>query len=112
MNLRLKLMRNLLESRESKYKKKVQDRFARLEQRLGKRRDDQVKIIQQNLKRDLRKLCTKYRDKQRPRSKFDIIERYADSKSELYALQTHSGEHETLQGSLSKGFAEREYNRL
>jgi len=111
MDLRLNLMRNFLKTRESKYEKKMQDRFDRLQQRLGKRRDDQIKTIRHNLKRDLRKLCTKYRNKQHFR-KFDIIERYTDSKSDLSALQMyfdeHPEKHETLQKeSLNNNFAER-----
>jgi len=112
MDLRLNLMRNFLQSRELKYKKKTQDRFDRLQRRLRKRRDDQIKTIRHNLKRDLRKLYTKYRDKQHLR-KSAIIEQYDDSKPDLSALQIHFDEHpekyEKLQKSLNKDFAERKY---
>ncbi|XP_020291016.1 protein MAATS1-like isoform X2 [Pseudomyrmex gracilis] len=100
MDLRLNLMRNLLQSRESEREKKVRGRFNRLQEKLGKHRDDKVKNIRQNLKRDLRKLHKKYRDIH-PR-KPDIIDQHIDPKSELYAPQMRLGEHpqrqhETLQ---------------
>lgn len=57
-------MKNLLQSRESQYKKKMKGRFNRLYNKLGKHRDDQVKTIRDNLKRNLRKLYKKYHDSQ------------------------------------------------
>ncbi|XP_039311922.1 cilia- and flagella-associated protein 91 isoform X2 [Solenopsis invicta] len=92
MDLRLDLMRDLLQSRESEYEKKVQGRFSRLKSKLGKYRDNQIKSIRHNLKRDLRKLCKRHRNEQQPR-KPDIIERHIDPKSDLYAPQMRFGEH-------------------
>ncbi|XP_018392737.1 PREDICTED: protein MAATS1-like [Cyphomyrmex costatus] len=91
MDLRLDLMRNLLQSRESKYEEKVQGRFSRLESKLSKYRDNQIKAIRYNLKRDLRKLHRKRNEKQS--CKPDIIERYIDPKSDLYAPQMRFGDH-------------------
>jgi len=114
MNLRLNLMRDILQSRELEYEKKVQGRFNRLESKLGKYRDNQIKTIRHNLKRDLRKLRKRHRDEQQPR-KPDIIERHIDPKSDLYAPQMRFGEHpqrrhETLQKQLlSEIHVEREY---
>lgn len=107
-------MRDLLQSRESEYEKKIQGRFSRLENKLSKCRDSQIKTIRHNLKRDLRKLHRKHRDKQQPKS--DIIERHIDPKSDLYAPQMRFGEHpqrrhETLQKRfLSESLVQREYN--
>ncbi|XP_018311695.1 protein MAATS1 [Mycetomoellerius zeteki] len=92
MDLRLDLMRNLLQSRESKYEEKVQGRFSRLESKLSKYRDTQIKAIRYNLKRDLRKLHKKHRNEHQSR-KPDIIERHIDFKSDLYAPQMRFGEH-------------------
>lgn len=92
MDLRLDLMRKLLQSRETEYVKKVQGRFGRLESRLGKCRDNQIKAIRHNLKRDLRKLHRRHRYEQQPR-KPDIIERHIDPKSDLYVPQMRLGEH-------------------
>lgn len=114
MDLRLNLMRDLLQNRESEYKKNMQGRFSRLENKLSKCRDNKVKIIRHNLKRDLRKLNRKHRDEQQPR-KPDIIEQYIDPKSDLYAPQMRFGEHpqrrhEILQKQfLSESHVEREY---
>jgi len=114
MDLRLNLMRDLLQSRESEYEKKVQGRFSRLENKLGKYRDNQIKTIRHNLKRDLRKLRKRHRNEQQPR-KPDIIERHIDSKSDLYASQMRFDEHpqkrhEILQKQfLSEIHVEREY---
>lgn len=104
-------MRDLLQSRESEYEKKIQSRFSRLESKLSKCRDNQIKTIRHNLKRDLRKLHRKHRDKQQP----DIIERHIDPKSDLYVPQMHFGEHpqrrhEILQKRLlSESHVPREY---
>ncbi|XP_012234678.1 cilia- and flagella-associated protein 91 isoform X2 [Linepithema humile] len=117
MDLRLNLMRNLLQDRESKYETKVRGRFNRLQDKLGKRRNDQVDTIRQNLKRNLRKLNKLHRDKQEPR-KSDIIERLTDPKSDLYAPQMRLGEHserrhETLRKRfLSESYIDREYNQF
>lgn len=117
MDLRLNLMRDLLQDRESKYETKVQGRFNRLQDKLGKRRNDQVDTIRHDLKRNLRKLNKQHRDKQEPR-KSDIIERLADPKSDLYAPQMRLGEHperrhETLQKRfLSENCIDREYYQL
>ncbi|KYM76353.1 AMY-1-associating protein expressed in testis 1 [Atta colombica] len=92
MDLRLDLMRNLLQSHESKYEKKVQSRFSRLRSKLSKYRDNQIKAIRYNLKRDLRKLHKKHRNEHQSR-KPDIIERHIDLKSDLYAPQMRFGEH-------------------
>ncbi|XP_028046229.1 cilia- and flagella-associated protein 91 isoform X1 [Monomorium pharaonis] len=92
MDLRLDLMRNLLQNRESEYEKKMQGRFNRLENKLGKYRDNRIMTIRHNLKRDLRKLHRRHRDEQLPR-KPDIIERHIDPKSDLYAPQMCFGEH-------------------
>ncbi|XP_018355395.1 PREDICTED: protein MAATS1-like [Trachymyrmex septentrionalis] len=92
MDLRLDLMKNLLQNRESKYEKKVQGRFSRLESRLSKYRDNKIKAIRYNLKRDLRKLHKKHRNEYQSR-KSDIIERHFDPKSDLYAPQMRFGEH-------------------
>lgn len=105
-------MRGFLQNRESKYEKKIQDRFSRLESKLSKYRDNQIKTIRQNLKRDLRKLHRKHRDARQPR-KLDIIERNIDPKSDLYAPQMRFDKHlqkrhETLQLS-SESHVEREY---
>lgn len=114
MDLRLNLMRDLLQSRESEYKKKVQDRFNRLESKLGKCRDNQIKTIRHNLKRDLRKLRKSHRDVKQP-CKPDIIERHIDPKSDLYAPQMRFGEHpqrrhETLQKQfITESYVERKY---
>lgn len=113
MDLRLNLMRDLLQSRESEYEKKVQGRFNRLESQLGKYRDNQIKTIRHNLKRDLRKLRRRHRDEQS--RKPDIIERHIDPKSDLYAPQMRFGEHpqrrhETLRKEyLSESHVKREY---
>lgn len=115
MDLRLDLMRDLLQSRESKYEKKVQGHFSRLESKLGKYRDNRIKIIRHNLKRDLRKLRRRYHDEQQSR-KPDIIERHIDPKSDLYAPQMRFGEHpqrrhEVLQKRFrSENHIERECN--
>jgi len=114
MDLRLDLMRNLLQSRESKYEKKVQGRFSRLRSKLSKYRDNQIKAIRYNLKRDLRKLHKKHRNEHQSR-KSDIIERHIDLKSDLYAPQMRFGEHpqrrhEILPKQLSREYhIEREY---
>lgn len=114
MDLRLDLMRNFLRNRESEYEKKLQGRFSRLESKLGKCRDSQIKSIRHNLKRDLRKLRRRHRDEQQPR-KPDIIERHIDPKSDLYAPQMRFGEHpqrrhEILQKRfLSESHVQREY---
>lgn len=106
-------MRNFLQNRESKYEKKLQGRFSRLENKLDKYRDNQIKTIRHNLKRDLRKLHRKHRDTQQ--RKLDIIEQYIDPKSDLYAPQIRFGkhlqkQHETLQKQfLSESHVEREY---
>ncbi|XP_018370555.1 PREDICTED: protein MAATS1-like [Trachymyrmex cornetzi] len=92
MDLRLDLMRNFLQSRESKYEKKVQGRFSRLESKLSKYRDNKIKAIRYNLKRDLRKLHKKHHNEHQSR-KPDIIERHIDPKSDLYAPQMRFGEH-------------------
>ncbi|XP_011867141.1 PREDICTED: protein MAATS1-like [Vollenhovia emeryi] len=104
MDLRLNLMRDLLQNRESEHEKKMQGRFGRLESKLSKCRDGQIKTIRHNLKRDLRKLRMKHRDRRQPR-KPDIIEQHIDPKSDLYAPQMRFGEHpqrrhETLQKQL------------
>lgn len=114
MDLRLRLIRDLLKNRESEYKKKVQNRFGRLQDKLGKHRNDRVKNIRSNLERDLRKLYRKHHDKQRP-FKPDPIEQHSDPKSDLYAPLMRLGEHparqhETLQEQfLSDSYIEREY---
>ncbi|XP_012234679.1 cilia- and flagella-associated protein 91 isoform X4 [Linepithema humile] len=109
MDLRLNLMRNLLQDRESKYETKVRGRFNRLQDKLGKRRNDQVDTIRQNLKRNLRKLNKLHRDKQEPR-KSDIIERLTDPKSDLYAPQMRLGEHsERRHETLRKRFLSESY---
>ncbi|KAL6430620.1 hypothetical protein ACFW04_006901 [Cataglyphis niger] len=91
MNLRLNLMRSLLQKRELQYKKKVKSRFNRLQNKLRKHRDDQVKTIRHNLKRNLRKLYRKYCDSQQSR-KPDIIERHIGLKSDLYESQMRYNE--------------------
>lgn len=114
MDLRLKLMKDLSRSRDSVYKKKLQGRFGRLQDKLRKRRDDRVNSIRHNLERDLRKLYRKQCGRRQPR-KLDIIERHSDPKSDLYAPQMRLGEHperrhETLQKQfLSDDYFEREY---
>ncbi|KAG5322446.1 CFA91 protein, partial [Pseudoatta argentina] len=116
MNLRLDLMRNLLQSRESKYEKKMQGRFSRLEIKLTKYRDNQINAIRYNLKRDLRKLYKKHRNERQSR-KPDIIERYINPKSDLYTPQMRFDEHpqrrhEILSKQLSSEYhIEREYIR-
>lgn len=107
-------MRSLLQDRESEYETKVQGRFSRLQDKLGKRRNDQVDTIKHNLKRNLRKLDKQHREKQEPR-KSGIIERLTVPKSDLYAPQMRLGEHlerrhETLQKRfLSETYIDREY---
>lgn len=92
MDLRLELMRELSRSRESRCEEKLRGRFGRLQDRLGKRRDDRVRAIRRDLERDLRKLRGKRRDGRRPR-KPDVIQQHADPKSELYAPRMCLGEH-------------------
>ncbi|XP_032688894.1 cilia- and flagella-associated protein 91-like isoform X2 [Odontomachus brunneus] len=117
MDLRLKLMKDLSRNRESIYKKKLQGRFSRLQDKLRKHRDDRVNSIRHDLERDLRKLCRKQCHKRQPR-KLDIIEQHADPKSELYAPQLRFGEHsrgrhETLQKRfLSEDYIEHAVPRL
>lgn len=106
MDLRLNLMRSLLQSRESEHEKKVRGRFNRLQEKLGKHRDDKVNNIRQNLKRDLRKLHKKYRDRH-PR-KPDIIDQHIDPKSELYAPQMRFGEHPQRQQEILQKLPMRE----
>lgn len=107
-------MRDFLQSRESEYKKKMQSRFNRLESKLSKSRDNEIKTIRHNLKRDLRKLRRKHRDKQQS-CKPDIIEHHIDPKSDLYIPQMRFGEHpqrrhEALQKRfLSESHIQREY---
>ncbi|XP_070516123.1 cilia- and flagella-associated protein 91 [Cardiocondyla obscurior] len=86
MDLRLDLMRDRLQNRELESEKKRQSRFTRLESKLSKGRDNQIKTIRHNLKRDLRKLCQKHRDKHQL-CKLDIIEHHVDPRSDLYAPQ-------------------------
>lgn len=93
-------MRKILQRRDLQHKKKIQGRFNRLQDKLGKRRDEQVKIIRNNLKRDLRKLYRKHRDKQCFR-RSDIIGQYSDSTSDLYAAQMYFGEHPQKQQEIS-----------
>ncbi|XP_032688884.1 cilia- and flagella-associated protein 91-like isoform X1 [Odontomachus brunneus] len=117
MDLRLKLMKDLSRNRESIYKKKLQGRFSRLQDKLRKHRDDRVNSIRHDLERDLRKLCRKQCHKRQPR-KLDIIEQHADPKSELYAPQLRFGEHsrgrhETLQKRfLSEDYIEQEEEKV
>ncbi|XP_014485306.1 PREDICTED: protein MAATS1-like isoform X2 [Dinoponera quadriceps] len=79
MDLRLRLMKDFSRNRDSVYKKKLQGRFGRLQDKLKKRRDDRVNSIRHDLERDLRKLYRKQCGR-RPR-KLDVIERHSDPKS-------------------------------
>ncbi|XP_026667377.1 cilia- and flagella-associated protein 91-like [Ceratina calcarata] len=92
MDYRLELMDELTRSREHEKQKKIQDRFDRLTNLLSMRRDKQVDSIKHKLRRELRKLHKKYREKQLP-FKRDIIREHADPASELYAPQIRHGEH-------------------
>ncbi|XP_072761993.1 cilia- and flagella-associated protein 91 isoform X2 [Anoplolepis gracilipes] len=83
-DLRLNLMKDLMQSHESQNKKKVKSRFNRLQNKLMKNRDDQVKTIRHNLKRNLRKLCRKYDNQSR---KPDLIEGHIGLKFDLYEPQ-------------------------
>lgn len=114
MDLRLKLMKDFSQNRESIYKKKLQGRFGRLQDKLRKCRDDRVNSIKHNLDRDLRKLYRKQCDRRQPR-KLDIIEQHSDPKSDLYAPQLRFGEdpgrrHETLPKQYLSDYIEREYD--
>lgn len=110
-------MRNILQSDELQYKKKVKSRFNRLQNKLRKHRDDQVKTIRNILKRSLRKLYRKHCNNQLS-CKFDIIERHICLESDLYESQMHrysehsQGRHEKLEQFLNESYIEREYNRL
>ncbi|EFN80768.1 AMY-1-associating protein expressed in testis 1 [Harpegnathos saltator] len=113
MDLRLKLMRDFSRNYDSVYKRKLQSRFCRLQDRLRKRRDNQVNSIRHNLERDLRKLCRKQCDRQKP-FKLDIIEQHSDPKFDLYAPQLRFGRcarrrHEMLRKQfLSEDYIEQE----
>lgn len=111
MDLRLNLLRSLLQKRELQYKKKVKSRFNRLQNKLRKHRDDQVKTIRHNLKRNLRKLYRKYCDSQQSR-KPDIIEGHIGYKSDLYESQMRYGERFQRQyEKLEKQFLSESYER-
>ncbi|XP_070158006.1 cilia- and flagella-associated protein 91-like [Polyergus mexicanus] len=103
-------MRNLLQNRESQYKKEVKNRFNRLQVKLRKHRDDQVETIRHNLKRNLRKLYRKYRDNQQSHKS----EEHIGFKSDLYELQMRYGKRSQIQFEklekqfLSESYAERE----
>ncbi|XP_015188803.1 PREDICTED: protein MAATS1-like [Polistes dominula] len=81
MDMRLQLMKKISRSKESKYNEKIENRFKRLKNNLGTRRDDKIKIIRQNLKRDLRKLHKLHHDKSQ---KKDTIKSYINRVSECY----------------------------
>lgn len=114
MDLRLNLMRNLLQSDESQYRKKVKSRFNRLQNKLRQHRDNQVNTIRHNLKRNLRKLYRKHSNNQQFR-KFDVIERHTCLESNLYESQIHcynehsQKRHEKLE-LLNENYIERKYN--
>ncbi|EFN72164.1 hypothetical protein EAG_03333 [Camponotus floridanus] len=111
MDLRLNLMRNLLQNDESQYKKKVKSHFNRLQNKLRKHRDNQVKTIRQHLKRNLRKLYRKHCNNQQSR-KFDIIERHNCLESNLHESQMHryskhsQRRHEKLERFLNETYIE------
>ncbi|KAG7201665.1 hypothetical protein KM043_004395 [Ampulex compressa] len=106
MDYRLKLMHEITETRECEQYKKISGRFSRLRDNLCKRREKQVEGIRHTLRRELRKLQKKHKDK-RQYKKRDIVEEYADPASEVYAPQMRFGEHpkrrhEMLQKALLK----------
>ncbi|KAI4501230.1 hypothetical protein M0802_003603 [Mischocyttarus mexicanus] len=83
MDLRLQLMKKMLRSKEYKHNEKIENRFKRLKNNLGAHRDEKLKVIRQNLKRDLRKLHKLHHDKCQLQKK-DSIKSYINRVSECY----------------------------
>ncbi|KAL2727650.1 cilia- and flagella-associated protein 91-like [Vespula maculifrons] len=86
MDLRLQLMEKLTHSKECKYNENMQNRFKRLKNDLGMYRDEKIKVIRQNLKRDLRKLHKLHYDKKQLQKR-DTIQSYINHASKLYRSQ-------------------------
>ncbi|XP_014611744.1 PREDICTED: protein MAATS1-like [Polistes canadensis] len=86
MDLRLQLMKKISRSKESKHNEKIENRFKRLKNNLGTHRDEKIKVIRQNLKRDLRKLHKLHHDKSQLQKK-DTIKSYINRVSECFRSQ-------------------------
>lgn len=108
MDTRMELMESMALDRKRAKEEKANERMERLASRLGQRRDKQINDIRGKFQRDLRKLRRKHRaasaascKKLRP----DIIDRYADRTSWIYAPELRFGEksagrHEILDKAL------------
>lgn len=88
MDLRLQLMEKLSQSKEYKHNENIQNRFKCLINDLGIYRDEKIKVIRQNLKRDLRKLHKLHYDKKQLQKR-DTIQSYINHASKLYRSQLH-----------------------